>query len=155
MRTKWQQADQGADGVLFLDLLLPQRVVVFEHVAESIGSKVVRRGAAGPDQRPPGAPEHGDLQEDQTPVVTDPHYIVACSRRASSRTSCRSQTSRTLRTFWHTFSTDVFPNTQVTPRTRMSGAASAIMMAWASSMPQSVSMITGLLAIVSSRHDGV
>ena len=46
---------------------------------------------------------------------------------------------RTRRTFLQTLSTLVFPLTQVMPSTCTSGAASAIIMAWASSTPQSTS----------------
>ncbi len=66
-------------------------------------------------------------------------------------TPSRSQTERTLRTFWHTLSTAVFPNTHVTPTTSMLGAAKAIIMAWASSMPQSVSTITFFFSMVSCK----
>ena len=59
------QSNHCTDGVLFLDLLLPARVCVFDHIPESISSKVVTNGFTGSNQRSARTSKHWNLQGKQ------------------------------------------------------------------------------------------
>ena len=74
------------------------------------------------------------------------NYTV--QNNGAAPTSSLLQACRTRSVFLHTFSTVVFPCTQVMPRSSTLGAASANMMAWASSTPQSASTNSFFLTMV-------
>lgn len=57
------QPDHCTDRMLFLDLLLPLWVFVFDHIPKSIGSKVVTKWVASSNQRTTRTSKDWNLQE--------------------------------------------------------------------------------------------